>query len=143
MTRLLKPLLLPNRVSLGLLLVRLLMGIAFLHHGYGKMQSPFSWMGPDATVPAALQLLAALSEFGGGLLLLLGLLTPLACLGIGSTMAVAVSMHLLVFHDPFVATAAGGGSYEMASVYFSLALLILLSGPGRYSLDHLIFGEKP
>ena len=44
-------------------------------------------LGPDAPVPGALQFLAFLSEFGGGIALLLGLLTPVAALGVLSTMA--------------------------------------------------------
>ena len=61
-----------------LLLIRLVMGYAFILHGWGKIQNPMGWMGPDATVPGVLQLLAAVSEFGGGIALIIGLLTRLA-----------------------------------------------------------------
>jgi hypothetical protein len=44
-------------------------------------------MGPESPVPGFFQLLAAVSEFGGG---------------IGFTMLVAVSMHSMALHDPFV-----------------------------------------
>ena len=57
-------------------------------HGWSKIQNPFGWM-QGAPVPGFLQALAALSEFGGGLALIVGLLTPFACLGIMSTMFVA------------------------------------------------------
>jgi hypothetical protein len=52
--------------SAGLLLLRLVVGAAFLFHGWSKIQSPLGWMGPEATMPAILQALAAISEFGGG-----------------------------------------------------------------------------
>jgi len=38
--------------------------------------------------------------------------------------------------DPFVGQ---GGSYELASVYFLISVLFLLSGPGRYALDQKLF----
>jgi putative oxidoreductase len=142
MTRLFKPLCLSNRVSTGLLLLRLVVGLAFMFHGYGKIQSPFGWMGPDAKIPGFFQMLAAVSEFGGGLAWMLGALTPLASFGIACTMAVAIYTHAVVMGDPFVAGGPGKGSYEPASVYLCIAILLLLAGPGRFSLDRLLFGEK-
>jgi len=50
--------------SLGLLMLRLVMGAAFLFHGWPKIQNPFGWMGPEAAMPGVLQSLAALSELG-------------------------------------------------------------------------------
>ena|SRR5688572_21530957 len=136
-----KPLSLPARVSAGLLILRVVAGLAFMFHGYGKIQNPFGWMGPKADMPGIFQALAALSEFGGGLAWILGLLTPLASFGLACTMTVAVHMHAFIRHDPFVSK-GGGGSYELASVYLCVALLLLLAGPGRYSLDSKIFGDK-
>jgi len=139
--QLFKPRPLGAGASTGLLIVRLVVGLAFMHHGYGKIQNPMGWMGPDANVPGILQAAAAVSEFGGGLAWILGLLTPLASLGIGYTMAVAVRMHAFVLHDPFVSL-TGGRSYELALVYLSVAILLLLAGPGQFSLDRFLFGEK-
>ena len=124
----------------GLLLLRFVAGLAFMLHGWGKIQNPFGWMGPDAFAPGFLQALAALSEFGGGLALIIGLLTPLASLGIACTMAVAVSMHAFMNGDPFISV--GGPSYELAALYFCVALLLIAIGPGRFSLDRLIFGSR-
>ena len=64
--------------AVGLLILRLVAGAAIALHGWPKIQSATSWMGPDAPVPGVLQLLAALAEFGGGICWVLGLLTPLA-----------------------------------------------------------------
>lgn len=126
------------RYSALLLLVRFVAGLAFMFHGWGKMQNPFHWMGENAGTPALFQGLAALSEFGGGLAWILGLLTPLASLGIFSTMTVAVYTHMISRGDPFVGK---GPSYELALVYWSIALSLFFSGPGRISLDAKIFGE--
>ncbi len=127
--------------SIALLLLRLIVGAAFVIHGSQKIQNPLGWMGPESPVPGFFQLLAAISEFGGGIAWILGLLTPLAALGIGCTMTVAVSMHSMVLHDPFVSL-TGGRSFELASAYLCIAVLILVMGPGKFSLDANIFGER-
>ncbi len=131
---------LPWNASLGLLLLRLVAGLAFALHGWGKIQKPFGWAG-DA-FPGVLQGLAALSEFGGGIAWMLGLLTPLASLGLACTMAVAIHMHAVKLGDPFVASGPGQGAYEPAAVYLGVALLLLLAGPGRHSADRMLFGER-
>ena len=43
-----KPLRLSPRVSAGLLILRLVAGLAFVFHGYGKITKPFAWMPPEA-----------------------------------------------------------------------------------------------
>lgn len=141
MKRFFYPEVLSSRASLGLLLVRLLAGVAMMHHGWGKIQNPFGWMGPTAPVPGFLQALAALSEFGGGLALVLGLLTPLAMLGLFCTMAFASFFHISR-GDPFVSK-GGGASWELASLYLVLALCFILTGPGRFSLDAKLFRRAP
>lgn len=141
MVRLFQPLRLSARVSAGLLVLRLVAGLAFVIHGYGKIQNPLGWMGPNAGFPGFLQALAAVSEFGGGLAWMLGLLTPLASFGLACTMTVAIWMHAAVLHDPFVAL-QGGRSWELAGVYLCVAVLLLLAGPGRFSLDRVAFGEN-
>ncbi|WP_437329534.1 DoxX family protein [Sorangium sp. So ce381] len=129
----------PFSASIGLLALRVVIGVAFMFHGWGKIQAPFSWMPPGAPVPGFLQALAALSEFGGGLAWILGLLTPVASLGLAVTMAVAVAMHVSQ-GDPFVSMS--GHSYEAAAVYLGISLALLLVGPGRLSVDAAIFGTK-
>lgn len=126
--------------SVGLLVLRLVMGAAFVLHGWPKIQTPFGWMGPEAPFPAILIALAALAEFGGGLALIVGLLTRLASLGIISTMVVAIGMVHVPQGDPFVGQ--GGPSWELAAVYLACAILFLLLGPGRISLDAVLFGKR-
>ena len=127
--------------EVALLLIRVVAGLAFLIHGWGKIQNPLGWMGPDGFAPGIFQALAAISEFGGGLAWVLGLVTPLASLGILSTMAVAFWFHAFMRGDPFVSM-TGGPSFELAALYFSIALLLLALGPGRLSLDRKLFGSR-
>lgn len=124
-----------NCYSFTMLLLRLVLGTAMILHGWGKIQNPFSWMGPDAPVPGFLQALAALSEVGGGLAWILGLLTPLASFGILCTMAVAAMTHMNR-GDAFVGPSP---TSELAVIYFLIALHILLNGPGKFSADYKIF----
>ena len=91
-------------------------------------------------MPGVLQMLAALAEFGGGFLLILGLLTRLASLGIAGVMVVALVTYHLPQGHPFVATT--GPSFELAAVYLACAVLFLLAGPGRFSLDDRLFGRR-
>jgi putative oxidoreductase len=125
----------------GLLILRLVVGAAFILHGWPKIQAPFAWMGPDAPVPGVLQFCAALAEFVGGMLLMAGLLTPLAALGLASTMVVAIVMVHLSKGHPFVGK-PGTPSYELAAAYLSAVLAILCLGPGRFSLDALLLRPR-
>jgi len=129
-----------HRGSIAVLLLRLVTGLAFLFHGWGKIQNPMHWMDKAPNHPPGfLQALAAVAEFGGGLGLVIGLLTPLCCAGIVCTMAFAVFTHVSK-GDPFVAK--GGSSYELAAVYLTIALAIALIGPGRYSADQRLLGRR-
>lgn len=119
-----------SRRAPSLLLLRAVCGLALMTHGWTKIRNPLGWMGPEATTPGLFQALAAVAEFGGGLAWILGLLTPVASLGILCTMAVAIATHL-GRGDSFV----GKGSYELAAVYAVIAVLLGLAGPGRFSLD--------
>ena len=127
--------------DLVLLLIRIICGYAFILHGWGKIQHPLNWMGPESTVPGIFQLLASISEFVGGIALILGFLTRIGAFGIGCTMTVAVIMHCFVLGDPFV-NPTGGGAYELPLVYLAIALLVMILGPGRFSLDRIFFGIK-
>ena len=126
--------------AIALLALRLVSGLAFIQHGWPKIQNAFSWMGPDASIPALLQGLAAFAEFGGGIALVLGLLTQLAALGIACVMSVAMFMVHIPAGDPFVST--GGRSWELAAVYLAIMIALMLRGAGAYSLDALWCRKK-
>jgi putative oxidoreductase len=82
--------------------------------------------------------LAGLSEFGGGTLTALGLLNPLGPLGIIGAMTIAA----LRAHSLRPIWAQEGGA-ELPVTNAVIALVIALSGPGRYSLDQALGVRVP
>ena len=129
--------------GIGLLILRFVMGMGMMAHGWGKIKTPFSWMdkpGAPSAIPDLLQALAALGEFGGGLAIVLGFLTPLGALGVLCTM---IGAWFIAHRDlPWLDFTGKGKSFEYAALYGAVALTLLLTGPGRFSLDALIWGKK-
>jgi putative oxidoreductase len=135
----------PINVNKGLLLLRVVVGLLFIGHGCGKL---FGWFGGDGMAawvgtvekagiqPAALwATVAAGAELGGGVLLVVGLLTPLAAAVLIGDMLVAI----LKVHAPKGLWSQQGG-FEYNLVLITLLLAIGLIGPGLPSLDrHLPF----
>jgi putative oxidoreductase len=133
-----------GRPAIALLLVRLVMGAAFILHGWPKIQNPFGWMNAmgGSSMPSWLQGLAAFAEFGGGIALIIGLLTPIAAFGLVCQMVAALLIVHLPNRDPFVASAPGQSSYELALVYLVVAISLIVLGPGKLSVDALLFGRR-
>ncbi len=130
-------------MTFGLLVIRLV-GLVFAAHGAQKL---FGWFGGPGINgltagfqamglrPARLHAISAgIFEFGGGLLLAFGLLTPVAALVITATMTTAV----IVVHLSKGFFAAQGG-YEFNLVLVLVAVGIAATGPGEDSLDN-VFG---
>jgi len=129
--------------DIGLLILRVGIGIMFMIHGLPKLTAgPEKWVMLGGTMkalgvgfaPMAWGFMAALSEFGGGLLLALGFFTRPACIFLLATMIVAAVMHISK-GDPFV-------KYSHAMEAGTLFLSLILIGPGKYSLDDQIRTAK-
>jgi putative oxidoreductase len=149
--------------SFGLLVMRVVAGTAMMLHGAPKLLMPTSWMG-ESTVPGLLQLLAAFAEFFGGLAWLLGLLTPLASLGIIVTMVTGIALAHIPGGDPLIRLTVtgdpngggtpwgglpvwlvradgggpGSGSSELALLFMGIGVVLTSVGAGRFSLDWLL-----
>jgi putative oxidoreductase len=130
-----------GRGAAGLLIVRLVFGFGIMLHGWQKIQSPggpMGWMGPNSGVPMFFQAMSTAAEFSGGLGIILGFLTPVAAFGLFCNMFYAVFMVHVRSSHPFVAH--GGPSSEPAFGYLAVSLLMLLTGPGAWSLDAILIG---
>jgi putative oxidoreductase len=130
-------------VDAGLLLVRVLFGAAIAAHGAQKLFGAFGGYGLKGTggffetlgfrpgVPFAG--LAGLSEFGGGLLLVLGLCMPIGSAAVLAAMTVAMgSVHV---KNGFFAMNNG---IELPFLNAAAAVGLALTGGGAFSLDALI-----
>jgi putative oxidoreductase len=128
-------------MALGLLVLRLVVGLAFAAHGAQKLFGAFGGPGLDGTAaffeqvglrPGKLHARAAgVCELGGGLLIAAGLLTPFAAAVLIGVMTGAVlTVHLR--NGFFVASNGVEYSLVLAAVVFALAGV----GAGRWSLDH-------
>jgi putative oxidoreductase len=126
--------------SVALLVLRVVVGIAFILHGLPKIKNPMHWMGDK--VSPVLQLGSALAEFGGGIALILGFLTPIAAAALAINMAFALLLVHFPQHQPFVG-GGPGGSFELPLVYLAIMIALLGTGPGAYSVDALVFGRSP
>jgi putative oxidoreductase len=124
--------------AIGLLLFRIVIGGGFVLHSLRKLKHPASWMQAEGTPPDAplVQSVAAFTEFGSGTGYVLGLFSPLAAVGMFMTMIGAIIKVHIPNHSPLVAP-PGQPSAESCILYAAAALLLLLAGPGVYSLDHL------
>ena len=130
-------------MDIGLLLLRLTVGLTLAAHGTQKLFGWFGGPGLDATgqfftmlgfAPGRRHaLMAGLAETGGGLLLALGLLTPVgAALVLGVMLVAAVTVHI---EKGFFAQ---NGWYEFTLVLGAGALSVAFMGPGLLSLDALL-----
>ena len=129
--------------ALGLLILRLGIGLILAAHGAQKLFGV--WGGPGMTgwsqsvkrlrirPPTPWAWVASLSEFGGGLLLALGLLSPFGSLAIIGAMLVAIAtVHLANgFWN-------GKRGYEFNLSLIVAAAALALTGPGTYSLDNAL-----
>ena len=120
-----------GNVDLGLLLLRAGFGLTLAFgHGIGKLINPQKFLGSVTRhgfpLPEVMAPIAALSEFVGGILLAIGLATrPAAVFVIATMLGAAFVAH---GGDPF-------SKQESALAYALAALVVLVAGPGRYSLD--------
>lgn len=131
-------------INLGLLLIRLVIGVLFIGHGSQKLFGWFGGYGIKGTggwfesigmkPGAAMALLAGLAELIGGLLFALGFLTPLAGIIIAGTMVIAI----VKVHGPNGLWSTSNG-YEYNLTLLAVAIGIALIGPGQYALDAILF----
>jgi putative oxidoreductase len=129
--------------DIGLLILRVGVGIPFALHGFQKLFGWFGGGGPKATAAwfaslgfgdgRAATLMAGLSEIVGGIGLALGLLTPLAAAAIVGTMTTAALVNNA--QAGFWSVAKG---WELNGCLIVVAAAVAVAGPGTLSLDAVL-----
>ena len=129
--------------SVGLLVLRVVLGVVLAAHGWQKFNqytlagtaSSFEQMGvPLASIVAPV---VATLELVGGIALILGLLSRVFAALLAADMLGALFLvHLSagIFVD--------NGGYELVAILAAGAAAIALAGPGKISVDQLIFGRR-
>ena len=128
----------PDSINLGLLVLRVIVGVTLALHGIAKFRGGIrgvgNWFASEGLRPGLLHAyLAALTEIGAGIGLALGLLTPLSSMAFIGVMSTAA----WVGHrkNGFFIIREG---WEYVFVLAVVAAAVAATGPGDWSVDHAI-----
>ena len=133
--------------------IRLGLAVIFIAHGGQKLFGIWGGPGLQATidafersigVPFYLTLIVVVTEFFGGLTVLLGFLTRLAAAGLAVDMVAAIiKVHLANgFFLNWSITPGKGHGYEFNLALLAMSIALFLSGPGKFALDRMLGVER-
>lgn len=130
--------------DLAAVILRLGLGFIFAAHGYIKLFQPLSW---SEQISRSMQITVGWAELIFGTLLVIGLLSRLAALGIMADMIGAIV--LVTGSRDFIAVEVGRHGFTFRASGFEYNVMIIVGclavialGSGMLSVDHLIFGRK-
>lgn len=141
--------------SVTLFALRVGLGVLFILHGYPKLTHLKQWS-EGLKMPIYLCFISASSMFLGGFCLIAGFLTPVACVALLGSMAFALVLEItqglpFVAIDPYLIPpgeyegAEGKGeppSQEKAFIFNLMLIVLLVFGPGSFSVDAWLLGFK-
>lgn len=124
--------LLPLNADAGLLILRVMLGIIMIVHGWPKVTG-FSgvvegFTGMGIPLPALAALFATVAEFAGGFLMILGVFTDVA----GLLFAIDMLGAIIFVHAKNGFSGQGGMEFPLALM--AMALAVALIGPGRFAV---------
>lgn len=128
----------PNLLNFALLIFRVFVGAAMMSHGFPKLMMLFSgdkiefvsFLGLNDSVSLGL---AVFAEFVCSFFLILGLFTRLALIPL--IIAMLYAFFGVHFHDEF-------GKMELALFYLVSYILLLVTGPGKFSVDGMTYKKR-
>lgn len=128
----------PGQVDLALLLIRIAAAIAFLYHGCAILFGAFGGPGPQGFaafmhMPVAVGYLVGLAQVAGGIAILTGVLIRVGAVCVSIVMLGAI----FIVHMPHGLDINKGG-YEYALTQLLIAIALLLTGAGKYSLNGIL-----
>ena len=117
-------------VNFGL---RAAIGVIFIVHGLGKFNPGFAgFLTGPLGLPPEMQIPIALAELVPGVLLIIGVLTRI------SASLISIIMIGAIFYVKKAASLTGDGAYELDLILLAASLVVIVAGPGRASLSHII-----
>lgn len=125
----------------GLLLLRIVAGLVLLYgHGFEKLGvifsgQPIQFMDPIGLGPKTSFFMAAFAEGICSILLVLGLFSRFASLVLSINFVVIFIFHAFIVGDGFQVL-------ELRFLYLMTFVALTFLGPGRRSLDYLLFGRQ-
>ena len=119
--------------DLGLLLLRLMVGLVFVTSGYGHLKDPEA-RAKSIEMSKNFTILLGIAEVAGGLGVAAGVLTQLAAIGLILIMLGAIQKKIFAWHTGFWGEKTSGWHYDLMFVLMNL--VILFTNGGRYALLH-------
>lgn len=112
--------------------IRAVIGVIFIVTGSGKFGSGFVNMLESVGLPVEMQIPIALAELISGILLIIGVLTRI------SASLIAIIMLGAIFFIKHASNLMGNGGYALDLLILACVLAVIVAGPGRVSLAHVI-----
>jgi len=112
--------------------LRSAIGVIFIVHGISKFNPGFSDFLSNIGLPLEMQIPIALAELVPGILLIIGVLSRL------SVSLLSIIMLGAIFHVKGAHSLTGDGGIEFELILLASFLVIMIAGPGRISLAHII-----
>ncbi len=112
--------------------IRAAIGVIFIVQGSGKFDPGFAGFLANIGLPVELQIPIALAETIGGILLIIGVLSRI------SSSILSIIMLGAIFHVKGASNLTGEGGYALDLMILAGVLLIIVAGPGRVSISHVV-----
>lgn len=113
--------------------LRTAIGVIFIAHGTGKLNPGFvGFLTGPLGLPAEMQIPIALAEIIPGILLIVGVLTRI------SASLLSIIMLGAIFYVKKAANLTGDGAFELDLILLASSLVIIVAGPGRVSISHIV-----
>jgi putative oxidoreductase len=121
--------------DLGILLLRLMVGLVFVTSGYSHLKNPEE-RAKSIEMSKGFTIFLGIAEVAGGLGIAAGVLTQLAAIGLILVMLGAIYKKIFAWHTGFWGEKASGWHYDL--IFILMNLVILFTNGGAYVVERLI-----
>lgn len=119
-------------IDITLLGMRASIAAIFIAHGVGKFSPGFAGFMESMGIPGGLGVVVGIAEVGGGILLVLGILSRI------SAAWLSIIMLLAIFMLKGAASLTGERGVELDLILLASLLVVMVAGPGKLSIAHLV-----